>query len=64
MPELTAHLDDNLLWRYRVRARDDEGAVSPWSEVDSVLVNFAEDPPSTLLPPGTTAIKATARSTY
>ncbi len=48
-PELTAHLDDNLLWRYRVRARDDEGAVSPWSEVDSVLVNFAEDPPSALL---------------
>ncbi len=45
--ELTVPLDDNQLWRYRIRARDDEGATSSWSEELSVLVNLAEDPPTT-----------------
>jgi hypothetical protein len=44
--ELTAPLDDNLLWHYRIRTRDNENAVSAWNKVDSVLVNFAEDAPT------------------
>ncbi len=44
--ELTAELDDNHLWLYRLRTRDDEGAVSAWSPVKSTLVNFAEDAPA------------------
>ncbi|MCF7811750.1 right-handed parallel beta-helix repeat-containing protein [bacterium] len=44
--ELTAPLDDNLLWYYRIRTRDNENAVSEWNKVDSVLVNFAEDAPT------------------
>lgn len=43
---LVAPLDDNLLWFYRIRTRDNEDAVSPWNEVDSVLVNFAEEVPT------------------
>lgn len=43
--ELSANLDDNRLWHYRIRVKDDEGAVSSWSEVGKVLVNAAEDPP-------------------
>ncbi len=38
-------LDDNTLWHYRMRARDDEGAVSDWTNPRSVLVNIAEEPP-------------------
>ncbi len=44
--ELTAPLDDNRLWFYRMRTRDDEGAVSGWSDVKNALVNIAEDPPA------------------
>jgi len=43
--KLTVPLDDNKLWRYRVRSRDDEGAVSTWSPEKTVLVNVAEDHP-------------------
>ena len=43
--EITVPLDDNRLWRYRVRSRDDEGAVSTWSPEKTVLVNVAEDHP-------------------
>lgn len=42
---LTIPLDDNRLWRYRVRSRDNEGAVSTWSAEKSVLINVAEDHP-------------------
>ena len=44
--EHTESLDDNLLWRYRIRARDDEGAVSEWNVPRTVLLNIAEDPPA------------------
>ncbi|NQT34529.1 hypothetical protein HQ587_05005 [bacterium] len=44
--ELVAPLDDNLLWYYRIRTRDNEEAVSDWNTVDSVLVNYAEDNPT------------------
>lgn len=43
---LSIKLDDNMLWHYRVRSRDDEGAVSDWTDPRSVLVNIAEDPPT------------------
>ncbi|MDP8238002.1 MAG: right-handed parallel beta-helix repeat-containing protein [Candidatus Hatepunaea meridiana] len=43
---LVASLDDNLLWNYRIRTRDNDGAVSPWSKTEKVLVNFAEDAPT------------------
>jgi len=46
LTDLTVPLDDNLLWRYRIRTRDDEDAASPWSPVGTVLVNVAEDPPA------------------
>ena len=44
--ELVASLGDNLLWHYQIRTRDDDGAVSTWSTLDSVLVNYVEDPPT------------------
>ena len=44
--ELVVPLDDNRLWRYRIRTHDDEGAVSPWSAEGMVLVNVAEDAPA------------------
>ncbi|MBM3328408.1 MAG: hypothetical protein FJY67_02910 [Calditrichaeota bacterium] len=50
---LVPTLADNTLWRYRLRSRDDDGAVSDWTAVGQVLVNVAEDPPTafTLLSP-------------
>jgi len=45
--ELTANLDDNKLWNYRIRTVDDDGATSPWVAARKVLVNVEEDPPST-----------------
>ncbi|MFH0765374.1 MAG: hypothetical protein V2A61_03030, partial [Calditrichota bacterium] len=43
---LTADLDDNQLWQYRLRSRDDEGAVSDWSPQRKTRVNVQEDPPT------------------
>ncbi len=43
---LTGKLGDNQLWTYRIRSRDDEGAVSDWTEPREVLVNAVEDPPA------------------
>ncbi|RJP79696.1 MAG: hypothetical protein C4524_04790 [Candidatus Zixiibacteriota bacterium] len=38
-------LADNTRWHYRVCARDDEGALSPWSPPRSFILNTANDPP-------------------
>lgn len=43
--EVSCKLGDNRLWNYRIRSRDDEGAVSRWSSVKTVLLNVAQDPP-------------------
>ncbi len=38
-------LTDNQQWHYRIRARDDDGAVSIWSAVKSFILNTENDPP-------------------
>ncbi len=55
--ELSVQLEDNRLWRYRMRVRDNESAVSTWSKVQTFLVNYAEDAPApfALLEPTTNA---------
>ena len=44
--ELAAALDDNKVWKYRIRTIDDDGAGSGWTATKEVLVNFAEDAPT------------------
>ncbi len=39
-------LADNDVWSWQVRSRDDEGAVSPWSATQAILINVKEDAPS------------------
>lgn len=45
---LTAQLDDNRMWNYRVRTLDDDGAASGWATARKVLVNVQEDAPSSV----------------
>jgi hypothetical protein len=37
---------DNTGWYYRLCARDDEGAISPWSPVRNFTLNTQNDPPA------------------
>jgi len=37
-------LKDNTLWFWQVRTRDDDNAVSAWSEMQPFLANVVEDP--------------------
>jgi len=39
-------IPDNQLWHWRVQARDDEGAASEWSPLQSFVYNRGEDPPA------------------
>ena len=41
----TQNLSENMRWSYRVQARDDENATSPWSTVQSFFVNAIKEPP-------------------
>lgn len=43
-------LADNDVWSWQVRSRDDEGAVSPWSPTQAILINVKEDAPSVPTP--------------
>ncbi len=47
--ELSATLDDNKVWKYRLRTVDDDGAASGWTVSKEVLVNSAEDSPTSFV---------------
>jgi hypothetical protein len=42
---VAANLADNAQWFYRIRAIDDGGATSPWSDVQSFYVDTQPEPP-------------------